>query len=70
MSHPLAFTGRRNGGTNKHGVSISAGDRIRNPFNGKCGIADEFLQDGDAYITYDDGTHDCVKWHNLEPAND
>lgn len=68
MTHPFAFTDRKNGGTNKYGQRMSAGDRVRNPFNGKEGIADEFLQDGDTYITYDDGTFDTVKWHHLVPV--
>lgn len=68
MTHPMAFPGGINGGTNKHGQRMSAGDRVRNPFNGKTGIADEFLQDGDTYITYDDGIFDNVKWYHLEPA--
>lgn len=67
MTHPFAFTDHKNGGTNKHGQRMEAGCKVKNPFNGKTGIADEFLQDGDTYITYDDGTFDCVKWHHLEP---
>lgn len=68
MSHPFAIVGHRNGGTNKFGQTMEAGCRVRNPFNGKVGVADEFLQDGDAYISYDDGTFDTVKWYHLEPA--
>jgi len=68
MTHPMSFPNGHNGGTNKHGQQMKAGDRVRNPFNNKVGIANEFLQDGDTYITYDDGTFDNVKWYHLEPA--
>ena len=67
VNHPFAFPNGKNGGTNKHGQRMIAGDRVRNPFNGKTGVADEFLQDGDTYITNDDGTFDTVKWYHLEP---
>lgn len=67
MTHPLAFPRGTNGGTNKYGQRMEAGCRIRNPFSGKVGVADEFLQDGDTYVTYDDGTYDTVKWYHLEP---
>jgi hypothetical protein len=48
---------------------MMAGDRVRNPFNGKTGTADEFLQDGDTYVTYEDGTFGVAKWYHLEPVN-
>lgn len=63
MTHPLAFKHTRNGA---HGMS--AGDRVRYMLNGRIGIADEFLSDGEALITWDDGSHGCVKWNLLMPA--
>jgi hypothetical protein len=64
--HPLSFPGGRNGA-----LGMKAGDRVRvqrGPLEGQCGIADEFLQDGDTYLTMDDGTFATVKWNHLEPA--
>lgn len=65
--HPFVILDHKNGGTNKYGQRMQSGDRVKNPFNNKIGTADEFLQDGDTYITYDDGTYDCVKWYHLVP---
>lgn len=30
-------------------------------------MLDECLQDGDAYVTWDDGTFGTVKWNHLSP---
>ena len=32
------------------------------------GTADEFLHDGDALVTWDDGTYGTVKWNSLRLA--
>ena len=63
MTHPLALTGHRNGAN-----GMSAGDHVRYCIDGRTGIADEFLSNGDTFVTWDDGTHDIVKWNYLEPA--
>ncbi len=65
--HPMALTDHKNGGTNRNGQSMTAGDKVRCMFTGKTGIANEFLQDGDTYVTWDDGTFGQPKWYNLEP---
>jgi hypothetical protein len=46
---------------------MSAGDRVRYTINGRTGVADEFLSDGDAFVTWDDGIYGTVKWHHLRP---
>lgn len=60
MPHPLALTGRANGAN-----GMKAGDRVICVDDGRRGVADEFLQDGDTYITLDDGTHTDIKWSRL-----
>lgn len=57
--HPLAIRGNQSGAN-----GMCAGDRVRH-IDGRTGIADEFLHDGDALITWDDGTFGEVKWKNL-----
>jgi hypothetical protein len=60
--HPHAFTGHVNGAN-----GMKAGDRIIYDLDGRHGVADEFLYDGDAYVTFDDGTFATVKWNHLSP---
>lgn len=64
--HPLALTGHRNGA-----YGMKAGDRIVYSIDGRHGTADEFLSDGDTFVTWDDGTFGTVKWKHLylEKAN-
>lgn len=65
--HPLA---RPNNGTSiskSPGViGLRAGDRIVLQ-DGRRGTADEFLQDGDAYVSLDDGTCATVRWQQMQP---
>lgn len=63
--HPFAVTGYRNGAN-----GMKAGDRIVYSVDGRHGVADEFMHDGDAFVTFDDGTHVTVKWHNLRPESE
>jgi hypothetical protein len=48
-------------------LGMKAGDHVRYKIDGRTGIADEFLHDGDTFIVWDDGTCDTVKWNHLEP---
>jgi hypothetical protein len=59
MPHPYALPSGKSGA-----FDMKEGDRVRH-YDGRCGIADEFLQDGDCYVTWDDGTYGLVKWNNL-----
>jgi chemotaxis protein histidine kinase CheA len=43
---------------------MQAGDRVIH-IDGRRGVADEFLHDGDAFVSWDDGTFDTVKWNVL-----
>ena len=58
--HPLAYPT-----PNGAACGMKAGDRVRYKINQRIGIADEFLSDGDAFVTWDDGTFGTVKWNNL-----
>lgn len=58
--HPLARPGNRSGA-----LGMKAGDRIR--MLARTGTADEFLQDGDCLVTWDDGEHGIVKWRGIWP---
>lgn len=59
--HPFALSeNRRNGACGMH-----AGDRIIYTIDGRHGRADEFLHDGDAFVTFDDGSYQTVKWNHL-----
>lgn len=49
-------------------MGMLAGDRVRYTIDGRTGVADEFTHDGDAFITWDDGTFGTVKWNHLEPV--
>ncbi len=60
--HPFAFSNNRSGAFN-----LNAGDRFIYDIDGRRGVADEFLQDGDAYVTWDDGTYGMVKWNHMSP---
>jgi len=61
--HPFAQTDKRNGAN-----GMKAGDHVRYLIDGRTGIADEFLHDGDCFITWDDGSFGTVKWNHLESA--
>lgn len=62
VSHPMALP-------NKSGAcGMKAGDRVIYTIDGRTGIADEFLQDGDTFVVWDDGSFDTVKWNHLKPC--
>lgn len=51
---------------NKGGaLGMLAGDRVVYDIDGRHGVALDFLQDGDAYVTFDDGSKAEVKWNHL-----
>lgn len=60
-AHPLARPYAL-GGAN----GMANGDIVRF-MNGRPMRLDEALSDGDALVTLADGTHDTVKWNNLQP---
>jgi hypothetical protein len=62
MPHPLAHTDPGNGFD-----ELKAGDRVIHAPTGRHGVADEFLTDGEAFVTFDDGAFDTVKSNHLHP---
>lgn len=63
--HPLvAFPGHCNGA-----LGMRAGDRFVYDLDGRRGWVDEFLSDGDAFVTFDDGTHATIKWNHMSPES-
>lgn len=70
--HPLAIqhTGRhKSGGNSGAWNEVHAGDRIIYLIDGRTGVLDECLHDGDSFVTWDDGTFGTVKWYNLAPVD-
>lgn len=68
MAHPLAIPGGKSGA-----FGMTEGDRVvfvcpGAKDHGRSGVADEFLSDGEAFVTWDDGTYGTVKWNYLRPA--
>lgn len=62
--HPSAFPNNRSGAW-----MMRAGDRVVYQIDGRHGIADEFLPDGDAFVSFDDGSYGTVKWNHLAPES-
>jgi hypothetical protein len=60
--HPFAQNNHRSGA-----CGMKNGDRVIYTIDGRRGVADEFLHDGDAFMSWDDGTHGTVKWNHLVP---
>jgi hypothetical protein len=65
--HPLARPGNKSGGNSGGPYEVRAGDKVYYDIDGRTGVLDECLQDGDALITWDDGTFGKVKWNHLSP---
>lgn len=63
--HPLAFRDNLGGFTDGNDRKVVAGDRVEYKFGNQNGVLDEALHDGDAFVTWDDGSHATVKWHHL-----
>lgn len=65
--HPLAFPGNKSAGNVGGPYEVRAGDKVRYDIDGHTGTLDECLNDGDAFVTWDDGSYDTVKWNHLSP---
>lgn len=64
--HPLALPGNKSGWSNAFG-DFKSGDRIKHK-DGRMGWLDEALTDGEAYVTWDTGSHETVLWLELRLA--
>jgi len=60
--HPLSIPSNKSGA-----FQFTSGDRFIYDIDGRCGCADEFLQDGDALVTFDNGCHEIIKWNMMSP---
>lgn len=65
--HPLAFKGNVSGGNSGAWNEVHSGDRVVYLIDGRAGVLDECLHDGDALVSWDDGTCGEVRWRNLAP---
>ena len=63
------FPRSKGGFTDSSGQSVSTGDVVKHNIDGRVGILKEALQDGDAYVSFTDGSNGNVKWNNLEKVN-
>lgn len=59
--HPLSI------GHNSGAYGMKAGDIVVTSDGQKCRL-DEALPDGDAFVTWEDGSYGEVKWHRLAPT--
>lgn len=66
-THPLAFSDSPSGGNSGCWNEVRSGDSIIDLISGRTGTLDECLHDGDALVTWDDGSFGTVKWCNLAP---
>lgn len=58
--HPLSFEGSSPSGFFGH----TSGDILTHSSGKKCRL-DEALPDGEAFVTFEDGTYGEVKWNSL-----
>lgn len=68
MTHPFAIK-NQSGGNSGAWNEVHAGDHIIYLIDGKTGTLDECLYDGDAFVSWDDGSFGTVKWHHLAPKD-
>jgi hypothetical protein len=61
--HPLAFEGNKSGCFG----DLKAGDRFVHALDMRTGIADEFMPDGNAFVTWDDGSYGTINWSFMYP---
>ncbi len=65
MTHPLAFKDNRGGFTDGNGNEVREGDKVLYAIGHRRAVLHEALHDGDAFITFEDGTFGTVKWRLL-----
>jgi hypothetical protein len=66
--HPLAWK-NCSGGNSGAWNEVHSGDHVIYLIDGRKGTLDECLHDGDAFITWDDGSFGMVRWYNLAPVS-
>jgi hypothetical protein len=60
--HPHSFPDNKSGA-----FTMSAGDIVKYDLDGRMCRLDECLHDGDAFVTWEDGSYATVQWNNLSP---
>jgi hypothetical protein len=65
--HPLAMR-NESGGNSGAWNEVHSGDHVIYLIDGRTGTLDECLHDGEALITWDDGTFGNVNWYHLAPS--
>jgi hypothetical protein len=60
-AHPFSLPMNADGGA----MDMRNGDIVRYDIDGRICRLDEAMQDGDAFVTWEDGTYDTVKWNHL-----
>jgi hypothetical protein len=68
--HPFAIGNYRSGCDCGFGLHLSTGDRFVYAIDMRTGVADEFLHDGDAFVTWDDSLFGTIKWNYMWPDTD
>jgi len=69
MPHPFSVKGQSGCDCGAVG-KLAEGDRFIYAINLRTGVADEFLHDGDAFVTWDDGTYGTIKWNWMYPETE
>lgn len=67
--HPLAFKENKSCGNSGAWNEVQSGDEIICLIDGRIGKLDECLHDGDAFVTWEDGSFGVVKWYHLAPRD-
>lgn len=68
--HPHAFRDNNGGFIDGNDRKVTEGDLVEYKYeNHRRGVLDEALQDGDAFVTWDDGSFGTVKWIHLCKIN-
>jgi hypothetical protein len=68
IENPFAFPDNKSGGNCGSKNEVRSGQRVIYTIDGRHAMLDECLQDGDAFVTWNDGTFGTVKWSHLIPA--
>lgn len=65
MVHPHAFPGSKGGFIDGFDEKVNEGDRVFYTIDRKIATMDEALHDGDAFVSFEDGSYGTVKWRHL-----
>jgi hypothetical protein len=66
IEHPI---GHKSAGNSGAWNEVCSGDQVIYLIDGRTGVLDECMHDGEAFVTWDDGTYGVIKWHHLAPKD-